>query len=129
MAFFLILDQPLPCGSTAHPSSFRDAILDDNFISTDGDWSQLLWRCAVPGEGQNTTEFRKCLDLHQTTMADFTMADVTDSMLDGVIAGFPMTYASKVGKTNDAMYRGEARSFFLLSEMSRDHAAYPVRFS
>ncbi|CAE7379772.1 unnamed protein product [Symbiodinium sp. KB8] len=33
------------------------------------------------------------------------MADVTDSMLDGVISGFPNTYASKVGKTSDGMYK------------------------
>ena len=38
-------------------------------------------------------------------MADFVIADVTDSMLDGVIAGFPSTYASRVGKTDDAMYK------------------------
>ena len=41
-------------------------------------------------------------------MADLTIADVTDSMLDGVIAGFPATYAAKVGKTSDAMYKGTA---------------------
>ena len=33
------------------------------------------------------------------------MADVTDSMLDGIIDGFPNTYASKVGKTSDEMYK------------------------
>eukprot|EP00933_Yihiella_yeosuensis_P043514 TRINITY_DN38342_c0_g1_i1.p1 TRINITY_DN38342_c0_g1~~TRINITY_DN38342_c0_g1_i1.p1 ORF type:complete len:211 (+),score=27.85 TRINITY_DN38342_c0_g1_i1:85-633(+) len=38
-------------------------------------------------------------------MADFVIADVTDSMLDGVISGFPNTYAAKVGKTSDAMYK------------------------
>lgn len=43
--------------------------------------------------------------LLQITMADFVIADVTDSMLDGVIAGFPNTYASKVGKTSDDMYK------------------------
>merc|ERR1712150_68799 len=43
--------------------------------------------------------------LYPITMADLTIADVTDSMLDGVIAGFPATYASKVGKTSDAMYK------------------------
>lgn len=43
--------------------------------------------------------------LYPITMPDFMIADVTDSMLDGVIAGFPNTYASKVGKTNDAMYK------------------------
>ena len=61
-------------------------------------------------------------------MADFVIADVTDSMLDGAaciglithlcpnplfafcmlgyIAGFPNTYAEKVGKTSDALYKG-----------------------
>jgi len=38
------------------------------------------------------------------TMADFVLADVTDSMLDGYVAGFPQTYARKVGKTSDEMY-------------------------
>ena len=33
------------------------------------------------------------------------IADVTDSMLDGIIDGFPNTYASKVGKTSDEMYK------------------------
>ena len=41
----------------------------------------------------------------QITMADFAIADVTDSMLDGIIDGFPNTYASKVGKTSDEMYK------------------------
>lgn len=45
------------------------------------------------------------LCVSQITMADFIIADVTDSMLDGVIAGFPNTYATKVGKTSDAMYK------------------------
>ena len=39
------------------------------------------------------------------TMADFVIADVTDSQLDGYIAGFPNSYATKVGKTSDAMYK------------------------
>ena len=30
---------------------------------------------------------------------------VADSMLDGYIAGFPNTYATKVGKTSDDMYK------------------------
>ena len=45
------------------------------------------------------------LAIFQITMADFAIADVTDSMLDGIIDGFPNTYASKVGKTSDEMYR------------------------
>jgi len=48
------------------------------------------------------------LGRRQITMADFIIADVTDSMLDGIIAGFPNTYASKVGKTSDAMYKASS---------------------
>jgi len=43
--------------------------------------------------------------LYPITMADFVIADVTDAMLDGVIAGFPNTYATKVGQTSDEMYQ------------------------
>merc|ERR1719161_1102818 len=43
--------------------------------------------------------------LYPITMADFVLADVTDAVLDGVLAGFPNTYAEKVGKTSDAMYK------------------------
>jgi len=43
--------------------------------------------------------------LYPITMADFTIADVTDGMMDGYVAGFPNTYAEKVGKTSDAMYK------------------------
>merc|ERR1719352_1578545 len=43
--------------------------------------------------------------LYPITMADFVIADVTDAMLDGYISGFPNTYASKVGKTSDEMYK------------------------
>lgn len=39
------------------------------------------------------------------TMADFMVADVTDSMLDGYVASFPSTYARKVGKTDEAAYQ------------------------
>ena len=46
--------------------------------------------------------------LLQITLADFIMADVTDSVLDGMIDGFPTTYATKVGKTSDAMYKAWA---------------------
>jgi len=38
------------------------------------------------------------LTRYPITLADFLIADVTDSMLDGYIAGFPNTYATKVGK-------------------------------
>ena len=47
----------------------------------------------------------------QITLADFTIADVTDSMLDGIIDGFPNTYASKVGKTSDEMYKALSAQF------------------
>jgi hypothetical protein len=43
--------------------------------------------------------------LYPITMADFIIADVTDAMLDGYIAGFPNTYAEKVGKTSDTLYK------------------------
>ena len=43
--------------------------------------------------------------LHPITASDFVISDVTDSMLNGAVAGFPNTYANKVGKTSDAMYR------------------------
>ena len=36
---------------------------------------------------------------------DFTMADATDKQLDGYIAGFPNSYATKVGKTDDFQYK------------------------
>ena len=39
------------------------------------------------------------------TAADFMVADVTDSMLDGYVASFPNAYAQKVGKTDDAAYK------------------------
>merc|ERR1719460_1003026 len=44
--------------------------------------------------------------LYPITMADFVIADVTDAMMEGYISGFPNTYATKVGKTGDAMYKG-----------------------
>ena len=70
--------------------------------------------------------------LYPITMADFTIADVTDAMLDGpqhslstsvmfylsfawlfegYIAGFPNTYAQKVGKTSDSLYKGSPLRF------------------
>jgi hypothetical protein len=64
-------------------------------------WNNMPLPCAPMVTGHN------CFGavLYPITMADFVIADVTDSMLDGVIAGFPNTYASKVGKTSDAMYK------------------------
>jgi len=64
-------------------------------------WNNQPLPCAPMVSGHN------CFGavLYPITMADFTLADVTDSMLDGVIAGFPNTYATKVGKTSDEMYK------------------------
>merc|ERR1719399_2185914 len=42
--------------------------------------------------------------LHLITMSDFVIADVTDSMMDGYLSGFPTTYQQKVGRTSDAAY-------------------------
>ena len=52
-------------------------------------------------------------------MADFAIADVTDSMLDGIIDGFPNTYASKVGKTSDAMYKACSALVFYQSKQRK----------
>lgn len=64
-------------------------------------WNNQPLTCAPMVTGHN------CFGavLYPITMADFTIADVTDSMLDGYIAGFPNTYATKVGKTSDEMYK------------------------
>merc|ERR1719453_1033204 len=43
--------------------------------------------------------------LYPITAADSIMADVTDSQLDGTIAGFPSLYAQKVGKTSNSAYK------------------------
>merc|ERR1712190_639973 len=64
-------------------------------------WNNMPLPCAPMVTGHNCSG----AVLYPITMADFVIADVTDSMLDGVIAGFPNTYASKVGKTSDAMYK------------------------
>jgi len=52
--------------------------------------------------------------MYPITLADFMMADVTDSMMDGYIASFPNTFASKVGKANDAVYKGCFASYMSL---------------
>merc|ERR1719169_155363 len=64
-------------------------------------WNNQPLPCAPMVTGHN------CFGavLYPITMADFTIADVTDAMLDGYIAGFPNTYAKKVGKTSDSMYQ------------------------
>jgi len=64
-------------------------------------WNNQPLPCAPMVTGHN------CFGavLYPITMSDFVLADVTDSMLDGVIAGFPNTYATKVGKTSEVMYK------------------------
>jgi len=64
-------------------------------------WNNMPIPCAPMITGHN------CFGaiLYPITMADFMVADMTDGMLDGYIAGFPNTYAQKVGKTSDAMYK------------------------
>jgi len=64
-------------------------------------WNNMPLPCAPMITGHN------CFGavLYPITMADFTIADVTDAMLDGYIAGFPNTYAQKVGKTSDSLYK------------------------
>merc|ERR1719272_248918 len=64
-------------------------------------WNNQPLPCAPMVTGHN------CFGavLYPITMADFVLADVTDSVLDGIIAGFPAAYAEKVGKTSDEMYK------------------------
>lgn len=64
-------------------------------------WNNQPLPCAPMVTGHN------CFGavLYPITMADFVLADVTDAMLDGVVAGFPNTYATKVGKTTNEMYK------------------------
>ena len=68
---------------------------------------QLFRRCSLPSMFAVLCPVRdwRPRAILQITMADFAIADVTDSMLDGVIAGFPNTYGAKVGKTSDVMYK------------------------
>jgi len=64
-------------------------------------WNNMPLPCAPMILGHN------CFGavLYPITMADFTISDTTDAMLDGYISGFPTTYAQKVGKTSDALYK------------------------
>merc|ERR1712078_895848 len=57
-------------------------------------WNNQPLPCAPMVTGHN------CFGavLYPITMADFVLADVTDSVLDGIIAGFPAAYAEKVGR-------------------------------
>ncbi|SBS82121.1 conserved Plasmodium protein, unknown function [Plasmodium malariae] len=50
---------------------------------------------------------KNCLGsiLYPITAAEFVTADITDSIMNGVISSFPAKYASKVGKTSDTLYR------------------------
>ena len=64
-------------------------------------WNNQPLSCAPMASGHN------CFGsvAYPITMADLMLADVTDSMLDGYVAGFPNLYAKRVGKTNDATYK------------------------
>ena len=64
-------------------------------------WNNQPLSCAPMVSGHN------CFGsvLYPISMADFMISDVTDSMLDGYIAGFPALYAKKVGKTSADMYK------------------------
>ncbi|CDR95855.1 membrane protein, putative [Babesia bigemina] len=42
--------------------------------------------------------------LYPISATDFVMADITDSVMNGVISSFPAKYAAKVGRTSDAQY-------------------------
>ena len=63
-------------------------------------WDNQPLTCAPMISGHN------CFGavLYPITMADFMVADVTDSMVDGYIASFPSMFARKVGKTDNAMH-------------------------
>ncbi|XP_026192362.1 uncharacterized protein LOC34621221 [Cyclospora cayetanensis] len=43
--------------------------------------------------------------LYPITIPDFITADVTDSVMEGVIGSFPSKYQNKVGKTSETQYR------------------------
>lgn len=58
------------------------------------------------------------------TLADFLIADVTDSMLDGYIAGFPNTYAQKVGKVRLSSRVGFDDCFFVVVSLKTSDAMY-----
>jgi hypothetical protein len=64
-------------------------------------WNNQPLSCVPMAAGHN------CFGtvLYPITMADFMLADVTDSMLDGYVASFPGLYARKVGKTSADMYK------------------------
>jgi hypothetical protein len=64
-------------------------------------WNNQPLSCVPMASGHN------CFGsvLYPITMADFMLADVTDSMLDGYVASFPALYTKRVGKTSDAMYK------------------------
>ena len=64
-------------------------------------WNNQPLSCVPMAAGHN------CFGsvLYPITMADFMLADVTDSMLDGYVASFPGVYARKVGKTSAKMHQ------------------------
>ncbi|CRG94447.1 conserved Plasmodium protein, unknown function [Plasmodium gallinaceum] len=50
---------------------------------------------------------KNCLGsiLYPITAAEFITADITDSIMNGVISSFPSKYAVKIGKTSETQYR------------------------
>ncbi|SOV75178.1 conserved Plasmodium protein, unknown function [Plasmodium sp. gorilla clade G3] len=50
---------------------------------------------------------KNCLGsiLYPITAAEFITADITDSIMNGIISSFPSKYASKIGKTSETQYR------------------------
>merc|ERR1712048_76005 len=73
-------------------------------------WNNMPLPCAPMVTGHN------CFGavLYPITLADFLLADMTDKVMDGYIAGFPDTYAAKVGKTSDAMYKACGSAFLTM---------------
>merc|ERR1711920_331220 len=70
-------------------------------------WNNQPLPCAPMVTGHN------CFGavVYPITMPDFIIADVTDSMMDGILAGFPATFARKVGTTSDKMYKSCGTAF------------------
>lgn len=91
-------------------------------------WINMPLPCAPMLTGHN------CFGavLYPITFSDFLVADMTDAMMDGYLAGFPDTYANKVGKTSDRLYKACGSAYFSMHcsaifprctmPMSRDEA-------
>ena len=52
------------------------------------------------------------------TAADFATADITDSQMDAEISTFPTTFASKIGRTSDSVYKKCAKAYFSMKCVS-----------